>query len=404
MRLLVSAYACRPDIGSEPAVGWNWVLELSKHHDLWVLTNFTNQMHIDNYLTQNPGLSNRVKFIYVRPSRILTFWYREWARFERLYYFFWQRRAYLTAKELNKEVKFDCVQHLTYVTCILPTYMHRLGIPFVFGPVSGGEKIPRAIRYPLDFKSYLCESARRCTQLIPVLSFNMRRAFKKARIIFSVTEETLTLIPKKYHHKVKIIQAIGITENCCRPKPRYASHPECPFLIVGRMIYWKGFEAGIKAAVKALDQGRKFELTVLGSGNERYTEKLRTLAGKYCENKIKFVKSIEYGKMKYFYEDFDVLLNCSLRDSGCFIVMEAMSRGLPVIWIDTGGPKVNTTSACAIKIAPSEFNRLVDMLCDAITLMSDDAGIRQSMSKSAYEHAVNNFCYASKITALLDYY
>lgn len=46
MNLLVSAYACRPDMGSEPAVGWNWILEYSKLCNLVVLTNFTNEPYI----------------------------------------------------------------------------------------------------------------------------------------------------------------------------------------------------------------------------------------------------------------------------------------------------------------------------------------------------------------------
>ena len=36
MKILLSAYACRPNMGSEPAVGWTWVVELCKYHDLWV--------------------------------------------------------------------------------------------------------------------------------------------------------------------------------------------------------------------------------------------------------------------------------------------------------------------------------------------------------------------------------
>ena len=29
MRILLSAYACRPNAGSEPGVGWNWATHLA---------------------------------------------------------------------------------------------------------------------------------------------------------------------------------------------------------------------------------------------------------------------------------------------------------------------------------------------------------------------------------------
>lgn len=37
LKVLVSAYACSPERGSEPAVGWGFVSALRKFHDLWVI-------------------------------------------------------------------------------------------------------------------------------------------------------------------------------------------------------------------------------------------------------------------------------------------------------------------------------------------------------------------------------
>ena len=30
MRILLSAYACEPGIGSEPGIGWHWALEIAR--------------------------------------------------------------------------------------------------------------------------------------------------------------------------------------------------------------------------------------------------------------------------------------------------------------------------------------------------------------------------------------
>lgn len=38
MKILVSAYACEPGKGSEPGVGWSFVNELAKKHNVTVLT------------------------------------------------------------------------------------------------------------------------------------------------------------------------------------------------------------------------------------------------------------------------------------------------------------------------------------------------------------------------------
>ncbi len=42
MRLVVSAFACRPKVGSEPGIGWAWASNLAQHHDVLVLTDRCN--------------------------------------------------------------------------------------------------------------------------------------------------------------------------------------------------------------------------------------------------------------------------------------------------------------------------------------------------------------------------
>ncbi|AST06080.1 hypothetical protein AF2641_03890 [Anoxybacillus flavithermus] len=52
-KVLLSAYACEPNRGSEPGVGWNWAIELSKKgYEVWVLTRANNQDVIDNFLAK----------------------------------------------------------------------------------------------------------------------------------------------------------------------------------------------------------------------------------------------------------------------------------------------------------------------------------------------------------------
>ncbi len=44
MRVLLSAYACEPNRGSEAEVGWRWALELAAGGggDVWVITRGNN--------------------------------------------------------------------------------------------------------------------------------------------------------------------------------------------------------------------------------------------------------------------------------------------------------------------------------------------------------------------------
>ena len=50
LKILLSAYACEPNKGSEPEVGWQWALNLSEEgHDVYVITRTNNRRNIDSY-------------------------------------------------------------------------------------------------------------------------------------------------------------------------------------------------------------------------------------------------------------------------------------------------------------------------------------------------------------------
>ena len=199
-------------------------------------------------------------------------------------------------------------------------------------------------------------------------------------------------------------QAIGLGSDFFEPAPQEAAHELCRVLMAGRMIYWKGFEAGITAVTKVLDENIDIELTVLGTGDKNHMERLKRLAGKYLDTRIRFIDSVDHENMKAFYERFDVLLNCSLRDSGCLVVMEAMSRGVPVICIDTGGPKVNTSSECAIKIQPAAYGTLVEAISGAISAVAMNPHTRTLLSRAAYVYAKKNFNIEGKVKDFLENY
>lgn len=408
MKVLASVYACSPYDGSERAVGWNWIRELDKFHEITALTSHVYRTDIEDYLAKHPGELSNTRFVYVEVPRAVSFWHVGY-RGERIYYMMWQKQAVKIARELMKTTKFDFVHHITYVTCILPTYMHKLGLPFLYGPVSGGEKTPKVIRYPMSTRNRLEETIRTASQIFFKSTPNFARTMKKATLIVATTDETKMVIPEKYHDKVRTFQSIGLNSEMFYPEPAPKENKIPKFLMAGRMLYWKGYELGILAFVKALEQGCRAELTVLGDTEnnpayEAQQEKLKILCGSYLGKEIHFVSRVEHSKMKEFYDGFDVLLNCSLRDSGCFVVMEAMSRALPVIIVNTGGPKVNTTDETAIKIDPAPLEKMIDKMAQAIEKLAADKEGREAMGRAAREYGLKNFTLEARTKKMNEFY
>ena len=72
-KIFVSAYACEPGLGSEIGVGWHWVLEMSKHFELWVLTRESNRGTIEPWIAAHPEFAG-IHFLYFDLPKWSRFW------------------------------------------------------------------------------------------------------------------------------------------------------------------------------------------------------------------------------------------------------------------------------------------------------------------------------------------
>ena len=98
LKVLISAYACEPGKGSEPADGWNWSLQMRQYHDVWVLTRQNNRDPIERAGAEGAG----IHWVYLDLPRWLRFWKRGGRRVV-LYYYLWQIAAYFRGRRLHRE-------------------------------------------------------------------------------------------------------------------------------------------------------------------------------------------------------------------------------------------------------------------------------------------------------------
>ena len=65
MRVLLSAFECNPMFGSDPYVGWSWVINMAKINEVYVLLRIDHKPYIEKYSAKNTieGYKN-IHFIY----------------------------------------------------------------------------------------------------------------------------------------------------------------------------------------------------------------------------------------------------------------------------------------------------------------------------------------------------
>lgn len=395
MNIIISAYDCSPDQGSEAGLGWNWVLAASRYVDfdkVHVITTDRYEKSIKRYKTEHSDEMKKVQFHFLPlPLSRLT------KLNQRFKYIIWQWKVGNLAKQLCKKEDISFLHHVTWATCVLPTFLYRGGVPFVYGPIGGGERIPQDVDIKLSKRDAFVEWIRNTIADISVHVPINKKSYKKAVLILTTTEETKKLIPSKFHNKVRVMQAIGINELPASRDREKSINDEFIVLLVARMLYWKGVDIAIKVFKKLENQDKRIKLVIAGIG--RNFDYYKNMADGLSN--VQFLGEVPHTSMEIIYQKADILLNCSLHDSGCMVVLEAMSYGLPIVSVRTGGPAVLVDGKCALLVEPKSVDQMVDEICGNIIRLKEDKGKRNLMSEYGRMRAQSEFLFDKKYGQIL---
>ncbi len=150
-----------------------------------------------------------------------------------------------------------------------------------------------------------------------------KKACKKVNLFIANSKFIAEKIHSHYNREARVIYPPVDTEifypESTTPKKEY-------FLMAGRLLYYKGFDLGIKVFNRL-----KKPLKIAGAGPEM--DKLRRLADPRYIEFISFLSDIE---LRQAYSNAKALVFPQIEDFG-LVAAEAQACGLPVIAYDEGG-------------------------------------------------------------------
>lgn len=338
--VLIIAYACEPGKTSEQGVGWNFSQEISKFMNVTVFTRKNNQSVIE-------GVNNNINYIYYDLPKPLLILKKRIPFGLQIYYILWQWGAYLNVKKLIKNKDFDICHHLTFGMTKMVPPAFLINIPFIWGPIGGGDKIPYSFLKEMHFKAKIQEFIyyilHKGSNLSP-FSFLTR---KKSKLIIFRTHSTEKNFPKNGCKKRLIMSetaSLDTSEFTVKKRTSFI-HAVC----VGRMIHGKGFIYALKGFHKFLMHGGKGKIVFLGNGPEEETLRKYVIENNLSGN-VFFKGFVSNTEVKKELIQADILLHPSFREGGSWSILEAMSYGLPVVCLNTSGPKDMVTENCGLLI------------------------------------------------------
>ena len=390
MKVIISAYACQPNMGSEEGVAWNWANQIAKRgYEVHVITRAESQPAIEAELEQKkvPNLS----FYYLDTPAVL----RNFSNFWGWLYYAWQIGLVFKAKQLHREIGFDLAHHITYATDWMPSGLAILNIPFIWGPVGGStHKLPKQLKLNLSPEAKRAERKRNILQwLFKTFDPFLKLTMKRAAIILPYTHEAVAGIPDKYRYKTTPIIHIGtdITELTLGDRQINTSETrELRIFTGGRLVHWKGFDLlleGLSLHLQKTGANTKIICTCVWSEGKAYFTSLAESFG--VEKHVELL-----GRLPNKSDVLDKMRECDLyalptwRDGPPTAILEAMVQGLPILCLDLGATSELVPDGAGFKIPAHNHQQIVKDIAAAITRASKDKSALLEMGKVGQKHAL----------------
>ena len=391
LKIFVSAYACEPGLGSEIGVGWHWVLEMSKHFELWVLTRESNRGTIGPWIAEHPEFSG-IHFLYFDLPKWARFW-KKGLRGVRIYYNIWQACTNRIVKRTMQENDIKVFHHLTYGNVLWKVSSYGQKQFFVWGPVGGLETIPAEYSRHYARKSRLIEWVRRVTVKALPLNFGFKKRCKNADLMLCKTEITRNLIPAKDRERAVLFTDVAVEKQPIVTNADSKANSAVEFITVGRLDAWRGFDLVIESFARVAKTNKNLHLSIVGKGADK--QRLKGIAKRLgVQELVTFTGKVSMDEYYRLLATSDVVVNASLKEGAVTVSFDSMAMGKPLICLDTTGYTRYFSNEYAVVIPRTGRKKVIANLAAAMGRMTN-ADERKSIGEKA-KNAGAQFTWAAR--------
>lgn len=392
--MLVSAYACEPGAGSEPGIGWNFSTALAAHHEVWLLTRENNRSKIEDTLARQPipGLH----IIYFD----LPVWLRRWkrgGRGVRAYYWLWQSRPPRVVSDLLSQGAIDLAHHITFGQYWSPSFLRSLDLPYVWGPVGGGESFPAVLRSVLGTRARFVLSVKSIMRWLTERTPAVRRTARRSRMALATTPETAKRLSALGAFDVQVVSAAALSQEDLDAIETAGAedHPRAPrFVCIARLNGRKGELLCLRAFRQAQISGAQLE--IFGDGPERGAlERFVRLRG--LGDSVVFHGAVPRSSILGRLAGATALVHLSPEESGGFVCLEAMAAGVPPIVLTAGGPAELVPTGSGVRIDVSDVDTVVCAAAEAMRRLATDSEFQRRLGATGRRQVRQHGTWRTKI-------
>lgn len=400
MNYLISAYSVNPYHGSEDGVGWNWVLQYEKNYKqgdrIILLTKKFNEA--DTRKGFKEFNIEHVELVIVDVPDALN-WFREkYSIFHHMYYILWQHWAWRWVKKSG--IDFDVIHHVTMGDYRITGEMYKCkNAKVVFGPVGGAQITPKSLKIYEKNKvaAKIREFVNKSCDINPFYKKSIK-AF--ASVVASNGETYRQVVAIRGADRTKQIVELGLTDEYVNRVIEEKTNNKVKILYAGRLIEKKGI-IFLLDVIKQLKCKIEFELDICGDGY--LSDEVHRIVAEYnlCDC-VNMHGEIAHSQVTAYYQNADVFVLPSLRETGGTVLLEAMAYAVPIVAFDISFCSQLKEVGCGIFVNTDQpFDKIKNDYCNAIVTLRQNRDLARQMGMNGYKYVNKYLTWQAKYEAVL---
>lgn len=406
IRVLINSYACCPNMGSEPGMGWNWIISLAKYCECFVISEGEFRPQVEQWLSlpENEEIASRLHFYWLpiggnnahESARIrMMCWNQGDWRFY-IYYRKWQKQAARKADEIiahqPTNIPIQILHQLNMIGFREPGYLWRIArkydIPLVWGPINAKEGFPMAYTQNASCRQRAFLYLKNAITKIQLSVMPRVRCMARASNAIVAASSDAQRSIEKYWHK----PSACINETGC-PAPELSPHDgngadmqqskRCfDILWCGRLFFGKQLDVALHSVSRA--HNSNLRLHVVGGGDDSM---YRQLTDKLGVNVV-WHGQVTHQQVQSLMKQMDCLLFTSVFEGTPHVVCEALSNRLPVVCYKTCGQGDVVTDEVGITIPLSNPQQSASDFAQALTCLWAHPEVRLRLQQNCSSRAL----------------
>lgn len=400
MNYLISAYSVNPYKGSEDSIGWNWVLQYEKNYKegdrIILLTKKFNEKDTRRGLKEFN--IQHVELVIVDVPNALN-WFREkHSAFHHMYYILWQHWAWIWVK--HSGIRFDVIHHVTMNDYRIPSELYKAkGAKVIWGPMGGAQVTPRPLK--VYEKNQLVASFREFVNKSCSWNPFYKKALRSYYKIYCINNETQKQISRIVGKDVPLMPELALRDEYKNLPIRKGNNDILKIVFVGRLIGKKGI-AFLVDALSLMPTDMNWELLIFGDGDDRALIE-KQIADSGIGKNVKLMGNRPLNQIAEAYQQADVFVLPSLRETSGNVLLEAMAYAVPIVAFDTSFCRLLKEVDCGVFVNTEQaLEDIKEDWCKAIVMLGRDKKLAKQMGMNGYKYVNSRLTWDEKYKVIVN--